>query len=128
MPVYIFVNHKGEFFNNYRTRLEVQLGKCLFLELNYELYIKNKNIDCVESRPDSCQCTNYDKGRLYDDCTQHALEKILRENINCVVPFIQTNHTNVCRNSSNIKKVKLFRQSYQLHSHTILIISRIKDF
>ena len=105
MPVYIFMKQKGEFFENSRSRFEVQLGRCLYIEVNYELYMKNENIDCDESKPDSCNCINYDKGELYDDFTQHALENILIEKINCVVPFIQTNYTDMCRNSDNIQKV-----------------------
>ena len=99
------MKQKGEFFENSRSRLEVQLGKCLFLEVNYELYLKNENIECDESKPGSCHCTNYDKGELYDDCTQNNLEKILREKTNCVVPFIATNHTHVCKNSDDIQQV-----------------------
>ena len=105
MPVFIFLKQKGEFFESSRSGLEVQLGRCLFLEVDYELYMKNKNVDCDESKHGSCHCTNYEKGELYDGCKQNNLENILREEINCVVPFLETNHTDVCKNNTNIQKV-----------------------
>ena len=101
MPVYIFIKYPGVFYDNEKSRLEVILGKCLFIELIYEIYKKSMNAGCKQKQPGSCTCLDYDD-LTYDDCTETALEKHLMEKLNCVVPFINSTNT-VCK-VKNIRK------------------------
>ena len=113
MPVYIFVNQVGQFFENFRSRFEIQLGKCLYIEMTYELFIQNMNTDCTPSKPDTCNCINYDVEQTYDDCTEGAVEKNMMDKMNCVVPFLMSNQT-VCNGKGDTKQVSDTDQSLHL--------------
>ena len=100
MDVYIFIKEPGVFFDNENSRLEGRLGQCLFIELIYELYKKRMNGGCAK-QDHSSKCLNY--GDLtYDDCKEQAVEIQMVEELNCVVPFIESNHS-VCK-TKNIQK------------------------
>ena len=115
MPAYIFIQQPGEFFENSMSRLEIHLGKCLFIELTYELYLKNLNDECIPDRPESCTCMNYGVGRTYDDCTEDALEKNMMTKMKCVVPFLRSNHT-VCKSKAKTEQVFKLRRHFDAHN------------
>ena len=114
MPVYIFVKQAGQFFENSRSRLEIQLGKCLYIEMAYEVFIQNMNAGCTPAKPDICNCLNYDVDLTYDDCTEGAVETNMIDRIKCVVPFLRSNKT-VCNEKGDIKQVLVLNLNSDTH-------------
>ena len=104
MSVYIFVQQNGQFSENGKSRLEIQLGKCLFIELSYEIFIQNMDTGCSTHNPDGCKCLDYDNVRTYDDCNEEAIELNMMDKNKCVVPFLRSNKT-ICKDKYDKEQV-----------------------
>ena len=94
LPAYIHIKQTGQFYENSRSRLEIGIGKCLFIELTYNIFKRHPNTKCHvnNSTKNDCGCKIYQEKDTYDDCTEGEVEKDLIENFQCAVPYLTSQH------------------------------------
>ena len=97
LPAYIYVNLKGQFRkSDSYSKVEIKLKEKLYIELLYEIVIKNEPI----------LCKNYEK-ETYDHCCEKAAEDYMRGALNCTVPYINSpTNLSVCRDSEKSGQVR----------------------
>ena len=88
--LYIYIGIPFHFLDQFtRTKLEVNVGESLFMEVNYELHKNNYGKGCRKYPNVYTQS--------YDRCKTLDQEENIMAEFNCTVPFFGKSRSNLCR-------------------------------
>ena len=102
---YIFVSTPKKFYSgDTRSKVTLRLGEYLFIEANYE--IMNSN-----SKTSACQHYSNVGNDSYDFCKQMKVAKMVSENFNCTIPFVENPSLPYCRENNSEEAFHLYRNN-----------------
>ena len=99
MPLYVFLNLPGQFYHeDARSKLQVNTGESLFLDVTYEVLKINNDPSCA----------HYDRVS-YDKCKLEQVGEFLDKTLGCSVPFMENTTSVMCRNETAGLASKIFK-------------------
>ena len=100
--LYVFINSPHTFYNeDSRSKVQVNVGESLFLEVNYEILTTNNGGNCRKYVNNLTQS--------YDQCKISHVEKMIIERFNCTVPFCNTFGETLCKEHTAARSSQFFK-------------------
>ena len=96
LPTYAYINLPGQYFNwDSNSKVEIYIGKSLFIEATYDVILMNFEDSCVK----------YTRENTYDLCNTEALTNFMEKHVGCTIPFAES-HLTICRKNETKKVSK----------------------